>query len=128
MQSLRTKAAVLTLALAAIGMAPSVSLADNLQGQPIYAQNNTNRTIWVAAKYVPPGSSSFVSDGFWKINPGERVLICYNNNRYIYFYGRDGRGLVWSGGATSATVRGETLNMLRQDTGTSFDPWTMNFN
>jgi uncharacterized membrane protein len=128
MQALRTKVAVLALTLAAVGMAPSVSRADNVQGQPIYAQNNTNRTIWVAAQYVPAGSSSFVSDGFWKINPGERVLILYNNNRYIYFYARDGQGMVWNGNATTAMVRGERLTMSRQDTGTTFDPWTMNFN
>jgi len=128
MQSLRTKAAVLALALALVGLAPGVSRADTLQGQPIYAQNNTNRTIWVAAQYVPAGSSSFVSDGFWQINPGERVLILYNNSRYIYFYARDGQGSVWTGNAASGTVRGETLNMLRRDTGTGYDPWTMNFN
>ena len=126
MQLLRSQAAVLALVL--VGLAPSVSRADTLQGQPIYAQNNTSRTIWVAAQYVPPGSSSFVADGFWRVDPGQRVLILYNNARYIYFYARDGQGTVWTGSDAGGTVRGERLNMMRMDTGTGYEPWTMNFN
>ena len=89
MGTLRNQA--LALALVLVGMLPNVAKADNLQGQPIYAQNNTNRTIWVAARYMPPGSTSFVADGFWKVNPNERVLILYNNGVNIYWAPYDDR-------------------------------------
>jgi uncharacterized membrane protein len=128
MQSLRTKAAGLALGLILVGLAPGVSRADMVLGQPIYAQNNTGRTIYVAATYVPAGSSSYVSDGFWRVDPEQRQLILYNNARYIYFYARDAQGLVWSGSDTTSTVRGEYLNMFRSDTGTGYQPWTMSFN
>jgi uncharacterized membrane protein len=107
---------------------PSVSRADNLPGQPIYAQNNTCHPIWVACQYAPPGSTSYVTDGFWQINPGQRALILYNNVQYIYFYARDDSGHVWTGNDTCTAVRGETVNMFQMDTGTGYDPWTMNFN
>lgn len=114
-------------ALVLVGLLASVSKADNLQGQPIYAQNNTSRTIWVAARYIPPGGANYVSDGFWKVNPGERVLILYNNARYMHFYARDGQGGVWSGNAARVTIRGQTVNMFRADTTDRYDPFTMNF-
>ena len=63
-----------------------------------------------------------------QVNPGERMLILYNNGVNIYFYARDGQGGTWSGNAASGTVRGETVNMLRRDTGNGYQPWTMNFN
>jgi uncharacterized membrane protein len=117
------------LVLILVGLLPKVSQADTLQGQPIYAQNNTNRTIWVAARYMPPGGGSYVSDGFWRVEPGQRLLILYNGNRrFMYLYARDGQGAVWSGNAVRTTVRGETLNMFAGDTGLGYEPWTMNFN
>src|SRR5207249_1700012 len=67
------------LAFALVTLLPNVVRADTLQGQPIYAQNNTDRPIWVASQYVPPGSTSYVTDGWWQVDPGERVLIHYNN-------------------------------------------------
>jgi uncharacterized membrane protein len=127
MLALRHKAAALALVLA--GLLPNVSKADNLLGQPIYAQNNTSRTIWVAARYMPPGGGGYISDGFWRVDPGEKVLILYNGNRrFMYFYARNGQGTVWTGNAARTTIRGETLNMFRADTSDTYDPFTMNFN
>jgi uncharacterized membrane protein len=116
------------LALLLVTMVPNVSRAETLTGQPIYARNNTSRPIWVAAKYMSPGSNSFVTDGFWQIAPGQCVRILYNSNRYIYFYARDDNGTVWTGSDTSGFVHGERVNMAQQDTGLCFEPWTMSFN
>src|SRR5579871_1145279 len=82
---LRQRSLQLALALVLIAMLPNFAPADTLQGQPIYAQNNTGRTIWVAAQYIPAGGSSYVTDGFWQVDAGASVLILYNNGQNIYF-------------------------------------------
>jgi uncharacterized membrane protein len=120
------KAAVLVLV--AVAAAPGVSRADCIEAQPIYARNNTSRPIWVAAHYIPAGSHSFVTDGWWRIEPGCCRLLLYNNGVHIYFAARDDQGAVWEGTATSAVVRGETVNMFHRDTGPCYDPWTVDFN
>lgn len=120
------KASILALVL--VTMMPAVSRAEWLQGQAIYARNNTSRPIWVAAKYMSPGSQNFVTDGFWKIDPGQCVLLVYNSNRWIYFYARNDAGETWQGNDTSGVVQCEVVSMSQQDTGLCFDPWTMNFN
>ncbi len=119
---------VLALALSMVGMAPSVSLADRIQAQPIYAHNNTGRPIWLAAYYVPAGSQGFVSDGWWEVAPGQCQLLLYNNGRYIYFNARDDQGHVWDGSDTTTTVRNQSVKMFQADTGLCYDPWTMDFN
>jgi hypothetical protein len=130
MLPLRNKTGILALALAlgVVALAPSVSQADYVRGQPIYAQNNTARSIWIAAYYVPAGSRNYVSAGWWEICPGQRVLLLYNNGRFIYFNAHDDQGHVWDGSDTSAMLRGETLKMFQSDTGPCYDPWTISFN
>lgn len=121
---------VLILGLASVATSDQPVAAQNIPGQPIYAHNNTNEPIWVAACYVPPGSSDYLTNGFWRVNPGERTLILYNGNHvYMYFYARnESRSKVWSGTARTVTLRGETLNMFAADTGTGYEPWTQRFN
>jgi uncharacterized membrane protein len=128
MYAFHKKCLILALTLGLLTVLPRVAWADNIQGQPIYAQNNTNYSIWVAARYIPAGSNSYVADGFWQVDPGQKMLILYNNGRYIDFYARDDHGGVWTGNDATANVRGETLNMIQEDTGTGYNPWTMNFN
>jgi uncharacterized membrane protein len=118
----------LALALPLVALAPSVSLADCIQAQPIYAHNNTGRPIWVAAHYVPAGSQSFVSDGWWEVAPGQCQLLLYNNGRWIYFNARDDQGHTWDGSAITTTVRGQNVGMFQRDTGMCYDPWTLDFN
>jgi uncharacterized membrane protein len=116
--------AALALAVILVGLTAEVSRADEFQGQPIYVQNNTDRTLWVAARYIPPGSRSYVSDGFWKIAPGQRMLILYNNGVWMYLHAQDaqGRGLRFQGTPVQATVRGQTVDLYPYDTGTDYDP------
>lgn len=120
---------ILLFGLASVGASDQPVAAQNVPGQPIYAQNNTNEPIWVAACYVPPGSSDFFTNGFWRVNPGERIMLLYNGNRvYMYFYANNAtRSRVWSGNDRVTTLRGETLNMFRADTGTDYNPWTQRF-
>jgi uncharacterized membrane protein len=127
MLALRDKAAVLALVL--VGLVPGAAKADNLQGQPIYVQNNANSTIWVAARYIPPGHSSYVTDGFWKVEPGQRILMLYNNGVYMYIHARDAQGRVWRGNGNliRAMVREETVNMYAENTSRGYDPWTITF-
>jgi len=126
MFTLRQKTAILALVL--VAALPSVSRADTICAQPIYAQNNTGRAIWVAAEYVPAGSNSFVTDGWWEVGPGRCLRILYNNGRNIYFSARDDQGDTWEGDDTVAQVRGEAVKMFHADTGPCYDPWTINFN
>jgi uncharacterized membrane protein len=123
MPSLSKKAAVVTLCLAwvLVPLMPASARADNLQGQPIYARNNTNHPIWVACRYVPPGGSSYVTNGWWQVNPGQSVLILYNNAQYIYFYAHNDCGTSWDGNDACTVVRGETVHMFQADTGTGYD-------
>ena len=121
-------AAISGVALILIVIAPTVSQADTMQVQPIYAQNNTSRTIWVASRYAAVGTTNFVATGWWQIHPGQRVLLLYNTNRYIYFNAHDDQGNVWNGNAASVMIGSETVNMFQADTGPCFDCWTMNFN
>lgn len=120
---------VMVLGLASVAASDQPASVQNPQGQPIYARNNTSEPIWVAACYVPPGSNEYFANGFWRVEPGERKLLLYNGNRvYMYFYARnDSRSRVWSGEDRVVTVRGETLNMFRADTGTGYGAWTQSF-
>jgi len=119
---------VLVLALVCgVGLPANLARADDLKGQPIYAKNNTNRTIYVAAHYVPPGGSSYVTNGFWTVNPGEKVLMLYNDGVYIYLHAHRADGAAWTGN-TRVTIHGQTVNMFREDTGHGYEPWTYNFN
>jgi len=126
MPDLRTKTAILVLAAAA--MLPNLAQADCISAQPIYAHNNTSQPIWVAAKYIPAGSNCFVDAGWWRVEPGQCLLIAYNGGRWIYFNAYDNQGHKWEGNDTTGVVRGQTLNMFRMDTGMCFDPWTVDFN
>ena len=123
---------VLVLAMVCgVGLPANLARADDLKGQPIYANNNTNRTIYVAAHYIPPGGANYVTNGFWAVNPGEKLLILYNDGRYIYLYARDANGNAWTGNGrpvTRVTVRGETVTMFREDTTDGYQPWAYNFN
>src|SRR5260370_37561123 len=110
MSSLCKKAGILTMVL--VGMAPTLARADYIQAQPIYARNNTNRTIQVAAYYVPARGHDLVSGGWWTVYPGQCRLILWNNGINIYFYAKDDKGWVWEGNDATVTVQGETLHMF----------------
>ena len=65
------------LALVLVAAAPTMARADYIQAQPVYAHNNTDHKIQVAAYYVPAGSQDFVSGGWWTIYPGQcRLILC----------------------------------------------------
>jgi len=115
------------LALILVGMAPTVGRSEYIEAQPVYARNNTSRPIWVASYYIPGGSSSFVTGGWWKVDPGCCKLILYNNGRNIYFNAHNDQGTAWSGTDTTAAVDGQIVNMFHRDTGPCYDPWIVTF-
>jgi hypothetical protein len=123
-----SKVAGLALVVLA-GLCGEAARADNVVGQPIYAQNNGTRPIWVAARYMPAGRAGYVTDGYWRLDPGQRTLICYNNAVYVYFFARDDLGRVnrGSGAPIQATVRGEVVNMYGENTGNDFNPRVITF-
>ena len=90
---------VLALALSMVGMAPSVSLADRIQAQPIYAHNNTGLEdpIWVAAllrsRWHPKAGVEDAAGG--KLPPGSASCSFTSMGRYIFFNARDDQGHVW---------------------------------
>jgi hypothetical protein len=94
------------------------------QGQPIYVQNNARVAIWVAASYIPPGSNRRVQDGYWRIAPGQRLLILYNNGVWLYLGARleDGTIAHMNGNPIRATIRGLPVDLYPFDTGEDFDP------
>jgi hypothetical protein len=120
------RAAVLALVL--VALVPTLSQAATCRGQPIYAFNNTSHPLWVAAKYIPPGSDCFVTSGFWYLPPGQSQLLLYNSNRWIYFYARNDQGETTLRNVTTAVLGNETLPMEVYDTGMCFNPWTLTFN
>jgi hypothetical protein len=120
-----TRAGLFALAVMCTG-APAVR-ADHIAAQPILAHNNSDRPIWVAAHYVPAGSNHFISDGWFRVGPGECRLLFYNNGVNIYFYARDDKGNAWQGNDYTTTFGGQSLNMFHRDTGLCYDPWTITF-
>jgi uncharacterized membrane protein len=121
---------VLVVAVVLAGSLPGVATADKLSGQPIYVQNDAARTIWVAARYKPPGSGDFVNAGFWQIEPGQRLLVVYNGNaRYLFLHAHDTQGGVYRGQGTSLTetIRGRTVTLFPFDTGVDYEPRTIRF-
>lgn len=124
---LRNTAAALALVL--VGLSPGLSRADNLQGQQIWVLNKSQRTIWVAARYMPAGSNSYVNDGYWKVEPGQRLLVFYNNAVYVYVHAHDADGRVHrgAGNPVTETIRGRTVDLYPVDTTHSFRPWLITF-
>ena len=125
MPTLCRKAGILAVVL--VAMAPAMARADYIQAQPIYARNNSDRPIQVAAYYIPAGGHQFVSGGWWKVYPGQCRLVLWNNGVNIYFYAKDDQGWFWEGTDATVTVQGETLHMFHQDTGPCYDPWSVTF-
>jgi len=127
---LRYRSLFLAMVLGIVLPANAVQ-AQRFSGQPIYVQNNTDVTIWVAASYIPPGSSSYVNDGYWQVDPGQRVLIVNNNGVWIYLHAHtaDGREYTGPGSPIRRTIRSKTVNLFPVDTGTDYDPrvWTVYF-
>jgi uncharacterized membrane protein len=125
MRTMCKKAGILALIL--VASAPTLARADYVRGQPVYAHNNTDRPIQVAAYYVPAGGHDFVTGGFWTVYPGQCIRLLWNNGINIYFYAKDDQGWVWEGTDATTTVQGQTLHMFHQDTGPCYDPWTVTF-
>ncbi len=124
---LRNTAAAMALIL--VGLLPGVSRSDNLQGQQIWILNKSQRTIWVAVRYIPPGSTSYVNDGYWKVEPGQRRLIVYNNGVILYAHAHDadGREHRGNGNPVTETIRGRTVDLYPVDTTDSFRPWLITY-
>ena len=125
MPTLCKKAGILAVLL--VGMPPALVRADCIEAQPIFAHNNTDRPIQVAAYFVPAGGHDLVTGGWWTIYPGQCRLLLYNNGVNIYFCAKDDKGWVWEGTDATVSLQGQTLHMFHRDTGQCYDPWTVTF-
>ena len=74
--------------------------------QGLSFQNLTKQTVWVILLYYDPGcgaaNQNFRKQGWWKLNPGQTVVIWNVDlrtvNRYIYFEAEfDADKSVWGG-------------------------------
>jgi hypothetical protein len=125
---------------------------DNLGGQKWYfvnVKNNSGRTIWVAAHYrVTPkdtngacpqmvgaencGGPYWTTDGYWKLQPGEKALILNSSNhidnRYIYFHAHDDQGKTWGTPELRKEVGGQVQPFFKADMGSTMTNFTQNFN
>lgn len=100
--------------------------ADNLRGQQIWGHNQSNETVWVAARYYPPGAGSPIDHGFWKLEPGQKMLMFYNDRVWVYFHAHNAQGqdvyFSTTGAPVSGTVHGRTVRMYPVDTGDDYRP------
>ena len=109
--------------------APATATAVPVNGQPIYVHNHTNRPIWVAANFMPAGSKSRVTDGYWKVEPGQKMLIIYNNAVWIYVHAHDANGAVYrgQGNPIRETLKGKTIDLYPMNTGEDYNPRVIDF-
>lgn len=115
----------------------------------VYIKNKSSRTIWVAAHYrVTPtdtsgscvqsvgpdncNSPSWTTDGYWKLEPGEKALILNSDdhvdNRYIYFHAHDSQGRTWGESELKRAVRGKDQPFFKTDMGGEITNFTQSFN
>lgn len=112
--------------------------------------NKTNRQVWVAVKYLgnPPransniGSDSQVAQvmtgpssqwkirGYWKLAPGQKVLILNDedriSNRVIYFHAHDDQTMVW-GKDNVFEVGGNNQPFFEANMGNTIGEYTQSF-
>ncbi|GAB4525501.1 MAG: hypothetical protein Tsb0014_04880 [Pleurocapsa sp.] len=108
----------------------------------VYLHNKHDRPIWVAIhyKYIPkktctncsdiqvlrPGSD-WITDGYWKVEPGRKVLVNVStNNRYIYFHAHDDRGTTW-GSEQTFKVRNQRKSFFQATMGSQIGSYTQSF-
>lgn len=112
-------------------------------------QNKSSETIWVAVHYrADPydtsgscvqsvgadgcNNPSWVTNGYWKLSPGEsaRILNSDNrvSNRIIYFHAHNSKGETWGKSDTRQTLEGKLLNFFQKDMGGNITNFTQTFN
>lgn len=106
---------------------PFNAQADKVYSQRIYVRNDTKRTIWVAIRYIPPGGNTYITDGFWRVDPCQRRHVINNGkSRTIYVHVHDNLGVVRGKGAPlTRTVRGRKVTLYPEDTRNDYNPWTL---
>ena len=74
--------------------------ADYVQQQQdyekVYFQNNCNSTVAIVSRYKDL-DNSWVTDGPWKLSPGEKGYLFNTRNLIMYFYGVNDQGYRWQG-------------------------------
>jgi len=106
----------------------------------IYIQNNTNRPIWVAVHFrqdayehrgTTYGINQWITEGYWKLNPGQKTLILDNeeriSNRIIYFHAHDEQGKSWGSSEKVWDIRGENQPFFEANMGEEIGTYTQSF-
>mmetsp|Transcript_2867 Transcript_2867/g.4302 ORF Transcript_2867/g.4302 Transcript_2867/m.4302 type:complete len:279 (+) Transcript_2867:98-934(+) len=97
----------------------------------VSVRNKCHKTIWVGIHYLwgarmTTGSPMWSTNGWWKLNPGEKKYIADTRNRYVYFTGQ-GSGLSWGSSEYQWNVRGVKHNFFEAKLPNSFTHFTMSF-
>ena len=108
----------------------------------VQVENNTNRTIWVAAHYRQTAKCPVslvtasrckdvdiwrTSNGYWKLAPGEKAYVLDTENRYIYFHAHDAQGNTWGNRNYTYSVNGHTRSFFQVDMGSKMVSFTQGF-
>lgn len=81
----------------------------------LYIHNETNRTLWVAIRYynsLTDRNATYLerptwhTNGWWKLNPGEKVHAANADGSYYYVSVLEDRGDYWSGEIQRENPRG----------------------
>jgi Protein of unknown function (DUF1036) len=109
----------------------------------IYFKNSCDLPIQVAILHYFPANSGggsgsdagvalytpakWVSEGWWKIKPGERALVANQTlNQNLYYYAESiVGGRVWAGNDISTDLRGRNLSFKKVSMGEKFVDFTM---
>lgn len=72
----------------------------------IFVRNNTGRPVWVAIHRL--GHEAYErwwkTEGWKRLNPGEKAYLWDTRNRHVYFHAHDDRGRKWSGSRMKPVV------------------------
>jgi uncharacterized membrane protein len=62
-------------------------------------KNGTARTVYLAFAYFDQSENMFMSEGWWRIEPGSTMTPYTKplDNQYYYYYAHSGDKLEWSG-------------------------------
>lgn len=75
---------------------PADYVQQQLDYERVYFQNNCNSTVSMVSRYKDL-DNRWVTDGPWKLTPGEKGYLFDTRNSIIYFYGVSDQGHRWQG-------------------------------
>lgn len=94
----------------------------------LHYENGCHQTIWTALHYRNL-DKQWVTNGWWKLSPGQKAYVANTRNRYYYIYAQNDRGTRRWSGNYSYRVRGKGPYNFKEEKigGTTFRKFTQEF-